>query len=62
MQTYNITQLKADLAGIGHGTSLNKVQNFDGLVLRAARQVMSDIDLKETIRETTYIQLIEIET
>lgn len=54
MQTYNITQLKADIAGIGHGTSLNKVQNFDGLVLRAARQVMSDIDLKETIRETTF--------
>jgi hypothetical protein len=49
MQTYNITQLKADLTGIGHGTTLNKVINIDGLILRACRQVMSDIDLKETV-------------
>lgn len=54
MQTYNITQLKADLAGVGHGTTLNKVQNLDGLILRACRQVMSDIDLKETVKKTNF--------
>jgi hypothetical protein len=53
-QTYSITQQKADLAGIGHGTTLNKVQNIDGLILRACRQVMSDIDLKETVRKTNF--------
>lgn len=51
MQTYNITQIKADLGGVLHGTTLNKVQNFDGLLLRAGRQVMGDIDLKETVNK-----------
>ena len=50
-QTYNITQIKADLSGILHGTTLSKVQNFDGLLLRAGRQVMGDIDLKETVNK-----------
>lgn len=53
-QTYSITQLKSDLTAIGHGTTLNKVQNFDGLLLRACRQVLSDIDLKETVRKTSF--------
>ena len=54
MQTYSITQIKADAAALGHGTTLNNVQNFDGLVLRAARQVASDIDLKETVVKTSF--------
>lgn len=53
-QTYNITQAKADLGGVLHGTTLNKVQNIDGLILRACRQVMVDIDLKETVKKTDF--------
>jgi len=53
-QTYNITQIKADLGGVLHGTTLNKVQNFDNLLLRTCRQVTSDIDLKETVNKTMF--------
>lgn len=47
---YNITQLKNDLAGVLHGTKLNQITNLDGLINRAARQVLFDIDPQETKR------------
>jgi hypothetical protein len=47
----NITTLKAELQGILHGTTLNKVTNIDGAINRAARKVLTDIDPAETIRE-----------
>lgn len=53
-QTYSITQIKSDLSAVLHGTTLNKVQNIDGLLLRASRQVLTDIDLKETVRKSTF--------
>lgn len=52
MATYSVLTAKADLTGILHGTSLNKVQNIDGLFDRAARQLLQDLDPQETIRST----------
>lgn len=47
--TYNITQLKADLTGIMHGTTLNQITNLYGLIDRAASQLLLDCDPQETI-------------
>lgn len=53
---YDITQLKQDLEGIMHGTTLNEITNLSGVINRAARQVLLDVDPQETKR------LIEIGT
>jgi len=45
---YDIAVLKQDLAGIMHGTTLNEITNLDGLINRAARQVLLDVDPQET--------------
>jgi hypothetical protein len=47
---YSVTNCKADLSGILHGTSLNQITNIDGLIYRAARQVLLDVDPQETKR------------
>lgn len=47
---YNIQKLKADLTGVIHGTTLNKVVNLNGIIDRSARQVLQDIDPQETKR------------
>lgn len=47
---YNILRLKQDLTGVIHGTTLNKVVNLNGIINRAARQVLQDIDPQETKR------------
>lgn len=47
---YNILRLKQDLTGVIHGTTLNKVVNLNGVINRAARQVLQDIDPQETKR------------
>jgi len=47
---YTISDLKTDLSGVIHGTDLNKVENLDGLINRASRRLLSDIDPQETIR------------
>jgi len=49
--SYTISQLKTDLTGMLHGTSLDKIQGIDDLISRAGRQVLSDIDPAETIRK-----------
>jgi hypothetical protein len=49
----NVATLKDDLSGIIHGTTLNKVTNLDGLIVRAGRAVVADVDLQETKRITT---------
>lgn len=46
----NITTLKSELQGILHGTTLNKVNNLDRVIDRAARQLLLDVDPQETIR------------
>jgi hypothetical protein len=48
--SYLVSQLKTDLTGMLHGTSLNKVQGVDELIARAGRQLMLDVDPQETIR------------
>lgn len=52
MANYSVLNAKADLTGILHGTTLNKVQNINGLFNRAARQLLQDLDPQETIRST----------
>lgn len=52
MANYSVLNAKADLTGLIHGTTLNKVTNITGLFNRAARQVLSDIDPQETKRYT----------
>jgi len=60
--TFSITEIKEDLAGIGHGTNTDKVTNLNGLIERAGRQVLSKIDPAETIRKedtTLYDQVYD---
>ncbi len=47
---YSITNLLADLASVIHGTTTNKIPNVYGHINRAARQVLQDVDPKETQR------------
>jgi len=51
---YDITSLKADLEGVLHGTTLNQITNLDGVIDRAARQLLLDVDPQETIREVPF--------
>lgn len=37
-----------------HGTTTNQITNLDGLIYRAARQVLLDVDPQETIRITQF--------
>ncbi len=46
--SYNITTLLNDVASVIHGTKVNKVPNIYGHINRAARQVLQDVDPKET--------------
>lgn len=50
--SYDVTSLKSDISSILHGTTTNQVTNFDGLIYRAARQVLLDVDPQETKRIT----------
>lgn len=46
----DITTLLTDLASVVHGTTVNKVPNIYGMINRAARAVLLDVDPKETTR------------
>lgn len=48
--SYTVSQAKAQLAAVLHGTTLNKIQDIDGLFNRSAYQLLSDIDPQETKR------------
>src|SRR5262245_57171788 len=48
--SYSIAQLKVDLQGRIHGTSLSKVQGIYELISRAGRQLLLDADPIETMR------------
>lgn len=48
--SYSITNLKADLTGILHGTTTNQIQGIDNVINRAARQLLLDVDPQETKR------------
>ena len=47
---YIISNLKDDLAGMLHGTSMNKITGVDNLIYRAGRQLLLDCDPPETKR------------
>ena len=48
--SYSVLNLKQDLTGALHGTTLNEVTNLDGVINRAAREVLQDLDPMETQR------------
>ena len=56
--SYSITNLKQEISGILHGTTLNQVTAFEQLVYRAARQLMLDVDPNEMIRKTELVNPI----
>jgi hypothetical protein len=45
---YSVNTLLTDIAGAFHGTTANKIPNIYGIVSRAARDVLLDVDPKET--------------
>lgn len=47
---YSVLDLKNDLTGVLHGTTVNQIQNLDGVIDRAARQLLLDVDPQETKR------------
>ena len=47
---YSIQNLKNDLSGVLHGTTVNQIQNLDGVINRGARQLLLDLDPQETKR------------
>lgn len=48
--SYSILNLKNDLTGVTHNTQLNQITNLDGVIDRAARQLLLDVDPQETKR------------
>ncbi len=48
--SYSIQTLLNDLSGVTHGTTTNKIPNIFGAINRAARQIVQDVDPKETQR------------
>lgn len=52
--SYSITNAKADLEGMLHGTTLNQITNLNGVFNRAGRQLIEDIDPQETKRLTEF--------
>lgn len=47
---YSVANLEQDLEGVLHGTTLNQITNLNGVIDRAARKLLLDIDPQETIR------------
>lgn len=56
--SYSITNLKNDLSGVLHGTTNNQIQNLDGVINRAARQLLLDLDPQETKRTVEFVNPI----
>lgn len=52
---YSVQDLKNDLEGILHGTTNNQIQNLDGVINRAARQLLLDVDPQETKRTLEFV-------
>ena len=46
----NITNVKAELAGVLHGTTVNQITDINGVFRRAASRLLLDIDPQETKR------------
>lgn len=56
--SYSITDLKNDLSGVLHGTTNNQIQNLNGVINRAARQLLLDLDPQETKRTVEFVNPI----
>lgn len=54
---YTVQTLLNDLAGVTHGTKTSKIPNIFGAINRAARQVLLDVDPKETQRIVSLAQV-----
>lgn len=52
--SYSVANLYQDLEGVMHGTTLNQITNLEGVVDRAARKLLLDVDPQETIREVPF--------
>lgn len=48
--SYTIQNLKQDLEGVLHGTTVNQITNLNGLINRASRQFLLDLDPQEMKR------------
>ncbi len=46
------------MVGVLHGTTLNQIQNLDGVINRAARQLLLDLDPQETKRTVEFVSPI----
>jgi hypothetical protein len=57
--SYSVLNLQTDLTGVAHGTTLNSIVNLTGVINRAARQLILDVDPQETKR---YAQLPQVFT
>jgi hypothetical protein len=55
MSSYSVQTLIAELEGILHGTTSNQIQNLYGVINRAARQVLLDVDPQETKRTAQFV-------
>lgn len=55
---YSVQDLKNDIIAVTHNTQLNQITNFDGLIDRAARTLLLDIDPQETKRTLDFINPI----
>jgi len=53
--SYSVQNLKADLEGVLHGTTNNQIQNLDGVINRAARTLILDVDPQETKRTVQFV-------
>lgn len=56
--SYSVQNIKADLEGTLHGTTNNQIQNLDGVINRAARQLLLDVDPQETKRTLEFVNPI----
>src|ERR1035437_10241762 len=56
--SYSVTDLQNDLEGILHGTTTAQIQNLRGVINRAARQLLLDIDCQETKRIVEFVNPI----
>lgn len=50
MSAYAVNTLIAELEGMLHGTTTSQIQNLTGVINRAARQLLLDVDPQETKR------------
>lgn len=55
--SYSVQTVLNDLSGVIHGTTTNKIPNVYGILNRAARAVLLDVDPKETARLVSLAQV-----